>query len=78
LKLGVTIALTNQKSLLTCADDSGVRSAVFRSWFRPTIVYCPVDNTLFRVRRDLLCACVKSLLLFWKPCSWFWGNLKTF
>jgi len=55
------------KSYNTCSN------AVFRHWHWPTIVlplvYCPVDvrnqpiNPLFR--------CVKSLLLLWKPRSWF-------
>jgi len=48
----------------------------FRPSRRPAIVlplvYCPVDNTLFEVMpRNSLSGCVKSLLLLWKPLSWF-------
>ena len=44
-----------------------VRSAVIRSWHRPT-------TCLFIVRsqpKSSLFGCVQSLLLLWQPCNWF-------
>ena len=60
-----------------------VRMIVFRQRHRPTmvlpLVYCPADDTFVRsqLRNPLFC-CVKSLLLLWKPHSWFSANLKNF
>jgi len=31
------------------------------------LVYCPVDNTLFEVSKEIRCSGVKSLLLLWQP-----------
>jgi len=46
-----------------CSVKSHVRSAVFRPWHKPTIVfllvYCPVDNT-FEVSPEIRCSGVSS------------------
>jgi len=43
---------------------TSVRIAVFRPWHRPTIVfplvYCPVDNTLFKVSPEIRCSGASS------------------
>jgi len=39
---------------------AGIRSAVIRPWHRPTVVYCPVDNTLFNVSPGIRCLGVWS------------------
>jgi len=49
---------------------SGIKSynmcstAVYRHWYRPTIVlslvYCPVDDTLFEVSREICCSGASS------------------
>jgi len=43
------------------------------------LIYCPVDDTLFKVSPDL-CSFryVKLPLQLWKQHSWFCANLKTF
>jgi len=51
-------------------------NAVYRHWHSPTIVlslfYRPVNDCIVWSRpRNLLFRCVKSLLLLWKPHSWF-------
>jgi len=65
------------KSYNTCSN------AECRHWHSLTIilplVYCTVHDTLFG-RRPInpRFSCVKSLLLLWKPHSWFQATLKTF
>jgi len=59
-----------------CRTRTSVRSAVFRPWHRPTIifllVYCPVGNTLFEVSTVIRCSGVCQLSrMLWKPHSWF-------
>ena len=50
-------------------------NVVYRRRHGPTIVlslfYRYVDDTLFEVSREICFMCVKSLLLLWKPHSWF-------
>jgi len=53
-------------------DDNG------RNWV--TVNYLSEQNryVVKKQPKNLLFGCVKSLLLLWKPCSWFQVNLKTF
>jgi len=64
--------VSDQSNECYCKTTVIVQSPVFRPTIVLPLACCPVDNTLLEVGPEICYfRCVKSLLLLWKPRSWF-------
>jgi len=67
-----TLFLSEQCAVSEVTSVRSSLSALAQAHNRLPLVYCPVYNTLCEVSPEIRCfRYVKSLLLLWKPRSWF-------